>query len=309
MNSMSDTDKKPVELITTGGNNGDGEEKRMSDYTGLEQQNESYYGEALNDINVNDLVDDTIPHVVILVGFPEYGKSTFVSSFYHAVMKNGRIGKYEFVDSETLLGFERRAHIRREEIRVKKRLDRTPIYANYFLSLVFVNKETGRKVKLVLSDRAGDTYKDYAMIGETITGDRAINRAQHIIFFLDAFYMATDGFLDMQQHLGLLVPRMVKYGTFNGNKRVEVVFNKTDLLKDDNRESYQSNKEEILKIIRQGTTIEKETELSCLGTPMNDEINKYFESILDSCETPENMTDELREQVDWVSCKLKVIEK
>ena len=71
MNSMNDTDKKPVELITTGGSIGDGEEKRTSDYTGLEQQKERYYGEALNDINVNDLVDDTIPHVVILVGFPK----------------------------------------------------------------------------------------------------------------------------------------------------------------------------------------------------------------------------------------------
>ena len=306
---MSDTETKPVELINTGSNNGEGEEKKMSDFTGQEQQKERYYGEALNDANVNDLVDDTVPHVVILVGFPKYGKSTFVSSFYHAVMKNGKIGKYKFVDSETLLGFERRAHIRREEIRVNKRLDRTPIYANYFLSLVFVNTETDRKVKLVLSDRAGDIYKDYGMIGERITSDKAINRAQHIIFFLDAYDMATDGFLDMQQHLGLLVPRMVKYGTFTGNKRVEVVFNKTDLLKDENRESFQTNKEEILKILRQGTNIYKETELSCLGTPMNDEINKYFEYILDSCEFPENMSDDIKKQADWVSCKLKVIEK
>lgn len=306
---MSDTDTKPVELIKTGSNSGEGEEKKMSDYTGQEQQKEHYYGEALNDNNVNDLVDDTVPHVVILVGFPKYGKSTFVSSFYHAVMKNGKIGKYKFVDSETLLGFERRAYIRREELRVKKRLNRTPIYENYFLSLVFVNTETEIKVKLVLSDRAGDIYKDYGTIGEKITSDKAINRAQHIIFFLDAFDMATDGFLDMQQHLGLLVPRMVKYGTFTSNKRVEVVFNKTDLLKDENRESYRANKDEILKIIKQGTNIHKETELSCLGIPINDEINKYFEYILDSCDTTENMSDETRKQVDWVSCKLKEIEK
>lgn len=306
---MSVTDTKPVELINTGVNNSEGEEKKMSDYTGQEQQKEHYYGEALNDSNVNDLVDDTVPHVVILVGFPKYGKSTFVSSFYHAVMKNGKIGKYKFVDSETLLGFERRSHIRREEIRVKKRLDRTPMYANYFLSLVFVNTETGRKIKLILSDRAGDTYKDYGTIGEKITSDKVINRAQHIIFFLDAFDIATDGFLDMQQHLGLLVPRMVKYDTFSGNKRVDVVFNKTDLLKDENRESYQTNKDEILKIIKQGTDIQKVTELSCLGIPMNDEINNYFEYILDSCATPETMSDELRHQVDWVSRKLKEIEK
>ena len=30
-----------------------------------------YYGDALNDTNINELVGDEIPHVVILVGFPK----------------------------------------------------------------------------------------------------------------------------------------------------------------------------------------------------------------------------------------------
>ena len=117
---MSETDN--IQNLVTPETKTGSDEKKMSSYTGQEKQNVSYYGDAMNDNNVNDLVDDTIPHVVILVGFPKYGKSTFVSSFYHAVMKNGQIGNYQFVDSETIFGFEQRAHIRKVETMTKKRL-------------------------------------------------------------------------------------------------------------------------------------------------------------------------------------------
>lgn len=301
---MSETDN--IKNLINTENNSSVDEKKMSDFTGQDKKKEQLYGDALNDNTVNNLVDDINPHVVVLVGFPKYGKSTFVSSLYHAVMKNGSIGKYKFVDSETILGFERRAHIRREELRINKRLDRTPIYADYFLSLVFLNSVTKQKIKLVLSDRSGENYKDYGTRGEIINSDKALNRAQHIIFFLDAYAMATDGFLDMQQNLGLLVSRMINYGTFKDGKRVDVVFNKTDLLtKKDDKKSFISNKEVILRIIKQGAEIHKESELSCLGTPINDDINKFFEYLLDSCVESKNMPDDIREKVDWVGSKLK----
>ena len=68
--------------------------KSISDYKNKESKERHYYGDALNDDNVNDIVDEVIPHVVVLVGFPEYGKSTFVASFYHALLTTGKIGKY-----------------------------------------------------------------------------------------------------------------------------------------------------------------------------------------------------------------------
>ena len=303
---MSETDN--IQNLVTPETKTGSEEKKMSSYTGQEKLHVTYYGDAMNDNNVNDMVDDTIPHVVILVGFPEYGKSTFVSSFYHAVMKNGQIGNYQFVDSETIFGFEQRAHIRKIETKTKKRLDRTPVYANYFLSMVFVNKETKRKVKLVLSDRAGDTYKDYGTIGQRINRDKAINRAKHILFFLDAHALTSDGFLEMQQNLGLLISRMANYGVFVDNKRVDVVFNKSDLV-DVESETFKTNREVIIKQISQATTIHREDNLHCTNVPNNEEINKYFEYLLESCEEPvENSLDVIR-KADWVSSKLKEIEK
>ena len=306
MIDMSDTDN--IQNLVTPEIKTGGDEKKMSSYTGQDKPHVSYYGDAMNDNNVNNMVDDTIPHVVILIGFPEYGKSTFVSSFYHVVMKNGKIGDYQFVDSETILGFEQRAHIRKEEIKVRKRLDRTPVYLNYFLSMVFINQKTGKKVKLVLSDRAGDTYKDYGKFGQKINDDKALNRAKHILFFLEAYALISDGFLDMQQNLGLLISRMVNYGVFGENKRIDVVFNKSDLI-DVESETFKTNRDEIIKIINRATKIHREDNLYCTNVPMNDEINKYFEYLLESCEEPVKNSEELIQKVDWVSSKLKEIEK
>lgn len=305
MIDMSETDN--IQNLITPETKTGSDEKKMSSYTGQEKPHKSYYGDAMNDKNVNDLVDDTIPHVVILVGFPEYGKSTFVSSFYHAVMKNGQIGNYQFVDSETIFGFEQRAHIRKVETKTKKRLDRTPVYANYFLSMVFVNKITERKVKLVLSDRAGDTYKDYVTVGQRINDDKALNRSKHILFFLDANALTSDGFLEMQQNLGLLISRMANYGAFGNNKRVDVVFNKSDMV-DVKSEAFKTNREVIIKQINQATTIHREDNLHCTNVPNNAEINKYFEYLLESCEEPVENSEDMIRKTDWVSSKLKEIE-
>ena len=65
-------------------------------------------------------------------------------------MREGKIGKYKFLDSETLAGFERRSHIRNAEIVAIERLDRTPIYADYFLSMLFANTVTHEYVKIVI---------------------------------------------------------------------------------------------------------------------------------------------------------------
>ncbi len=298
------------EYITTpvseGEENPTTETKKISEYTGQGGQKGNFYGDALNDSNINDIVEDTLPHVVVLVGFARYGKSTFVSSFYHAVMRTGKIGKYKFLDSDTLLGFERRAHIRREEIKVGKRLDRTPMYADFFLSLLFENTETKNKVKLILSDRSGEDYRDYGKFEAKINDDKSLRYARHIIFFLDAAATASDDYLDMQSDLGMLMPRMSKYGAFNSQKCVDVVFNKKDLVTKVNEADYLTNRSEIVSKIKEATPVNRVVDLKSLQIPMNDECNQFFEYLLDSCEQPEKLNDECMEQQDWVSRLLKV---
>lgn len=306
---MSETDNIK-DLFNTSGESSEGKTesgKKISEYAGGGDRKVFFYGDAMNDGNINDIVDDTIPYVVILVGFPQYGKSTFVSSLYHAVMTTGAIGKYKFIDSDTILGFERRAYIRNEELRIKKRVDRTPIYADYFLSLLFENTLTGKKVKLILSDRSGEDYLEYGKYQTAIEKDNALRYARHILFFLDAEAAAGEGFLDMQSSLGLLLLRMNKYGVFSDKKYIDIVFNKIDLINDGVKEAYNTNKDAIVQIIKKSTTVNRIQELESLHTPINDDCNKFFEYLLDSCEQPVALTAEVKDKIDWVGKKLKTI--
>lgn len=281
--------------------------KKMSDFTGQKDQSVIFYGDALNDTNINDIVEDTVPHVVVLIGFPEYGKSTFVSSLYHAVMTTGVIGKYKFIDSDTLLGFERRAHIRREEVKVDKRLDRTEMYADYFLSLLFENTQTGQKVKLILSDRSGEDYKQYGKVEAQINADQSLRHAGHFLFFLDASTVASGDFLEMQSYLNLLLPRMKKYGAFTEQKRVDIVFNKKDLVSQEMATDYASNKATVEKMIKNVSQVNEVKELESLHIPTNEVCNQFFEYLLDCCEEPATLTDDIKEEIDWAGKKTKMI--
>lgn len=115
-----------------------------------------FYCDALDDDNVNQVVKDVVPHVVTFLGFAEFGKSTFVGSFYHYLMSNGIIGDFTFYDSDTFSGFERRTYIRNAKLDGVKRSLRTTEIDGYYLSLHF--ERDGHHFQLVLSDRSGETY-------------------------------------------------------------------------------------------------------------------------------------------------------
>lgn len=276
--------------------------KSIADFKNEKPSDRHYYGDALNDDNVNDIIDDVVPHVVIIVGFPKYGKSTFVASLYHAVLTTGKIGKFRFVDSDTLTGFERRCQIRKQEHDIKKRIDRTPVYADYFLSLMFKNEESGQLVKIVLSDRSGEKYRDYVKFDAEIEKDKALRYARHILFFLDAKKIASDGFFDVQSDLRPLTIRMKKYGAFGENKRIDVVFNKIDQVKDES--NYSTNKDEILSLIKNVTTINKEFELCSLKVTDNEKLNQFFVYLLECCVEPKHNSKEDSAQIDWVNTEL-----
>ena len=186
---------------------------------------------------------------------------------------------------------------------MKERLDRTPVYADYFLSVLFQNEETDRLIKIVLSDRSGESYQNYAKNESAINQDRALKYANHILFFLDAAKTASnDGFFELQTQLNQLTIRMNKYGAFSDDKQIDVVFNKIDLVETNGE--YKNNKQEILKLISRVTTINKEFELSSKQVPNNEELNRFFIYLLESCANPKYNTEEEIKQLDWVNKEL-----
>ncbi|WP_300914844.1 TRAFAC clade GTPase domain-containing protein [Bacteroides acidifaciens] len=264
-------------------------------------QDSNYYGDALKDSNVNEIIGEEIPHVIILVGFPEYGKSTFVASLYHKILTEGRIGQYKFIDSDTLVGFERRALIRKYEIQVNERVDRTPIYAGYFLSLLFEHEVTKEKTKIVISDRSGETYRSYTNHESEIKNDKALQFASHIVFFLDATKIASDNFFDTKGELRQLVIRMYNYGVFNTNKIIDLVYNKIDCITEVNKETFNTNKVQVEEIISKRTRISGTFEISSKQAITNIELNNYFKHLIDVVQREQEISDEAQQKLNWVN--------
>lgn len=284
--------------------NGTPPTRSISDYTGKSDKGFAYYGDALNDSNVNDIVGEETPHVIILVGFPKYGKSTFVASLYHIALSTGKLGDYTFVDSDTITGFERRAHIRKLELKLKNRIDRTQIYEDYFLSLLLKNENTGKRVKLVISDRSGETYRQYSQSAEEIMKDRALKYANHIVFFLDATVIASDKFMDMMADINPLLTRMKSSGVFDDNKTVDIVYNKIDCI-GDSRDSFDSNKTMVETQVSKRASINRKFEISSLSVMQNYNAEKFIKYLLDYSPNDTEPSEEIVDQLNWAKAKLQ----
>lgn len=273
------------------------------DFKGNVTSHTSFYGDAMNDDNVNNLVGDIVPSVIVLIGFPEYGKSTFVSSLYHLFMKKGKIGKYEFVDSETLAGFERRSHVRNLEIMSEKRLDRTPLYADYLLSMLFRDSDTGNLIKLILSDRSGEVYRKYGVKEEIYSKDKLLPNATHLVFMIDAEKLINDDLnVDMNDDLEFLVCRMNGSSIFNGNKTIDLIYNKMDKIKDNPQkmDSFKSQAKEIEDLFPDDCIIQTIRRLSVKNPINNNDLQDYLIYLLDSCSCKINEDEELETQINWV---------
>ena len=81
-----------------------------------------YWNEAYTDENIESIEYNEKPELITLLGFSEYGKSTFTGSLYQILRTNESFADYSFVDSETLVGFERRVFLRKVNIEEKGRL-------------------------------------------------------------------------------------------------------------------------------------------------------------------------------------------
>ena len=67
----------------------------------------SLLGDAISDDREANFIESQYkPEVTVIIGFPEYGKTSFVASLYHIAISNGKVGKWECYDSDTFVGFE-----------------------------------------------------------------------------------------------------------------------------------------------------------------------------------------------------------
>lgn len=148
-------------------------------------EGQMFFCDATSQDCLNDFVDKEKPKLVALVGFADYGKSTFIGSLYQMLIERHEYNGYSLVDSETYTGFERRVFLRRvnsEDTSDTKRnvLGESDILHFKLQSVKGVNHE------ILISDKAGETYSKYISSEEEIKKDIVIAKADLLVFFIDA---------------------------------------------------------------------------------------------------------------------------
>jgi hypothetical protein len=262
-----------------------------------------FYCDALYDYSINNVIGSLVPHLITLVGFSEIGKSTFVSSMYHELMINGCIGEYQFIDSDTFAGFERRAYVRNAKISPERRLARTTNQEGYFLTMEFIKGHEQKK--LIISDRSGETYqKVYTSDLNAVKKDVALINSPHIIFFIDVSSLMNDTeFLSFKDSFGLLLTRMQQADVFVNRKTLDILFNQSDkLVTDKQKKIFEENAVTIKQMIKEHGNISQEFNIISNRMVDNEGLNNVFKYMVSSCDA---FNEDVVENVDWVSSFLK----
>lgn len=246
-----------------------------------------YHCDSLTDENINDVLGDYNTHLVTLVGFSEVGKSTFVASLYHKLMCNGEIDGHNFIDSDTYVGFERRAYIRNESLKTSNRNSRTTILEGQFLTLTLSKDD--KINKLIISDRAGETYKNsYTSNLLDVKQDKGLINSHHIIFFIDSSSVNNeDDYSDFCDDFQLLLSRMASAGVFDVPKVYDIIYNKIDLNQTDEiKELYKKQSQDLENKMKVDYGINISSKFEIVANDMKDQglgdVFKYLVNTLDS---------------------------
>jgi hypothetical protein len=210
-----------------------------------------FYTDALNEANINSIITDQKPELIVLFGLNDLGKTTFVGSFYHLLRVDGKMGDYEFVNSDTFAGFERRVFLRKCSKDGRSNINRTLRSENPFLTLHMKHKTTKEKRLIVLSDRAGERYRDYISKDEELLKDKAIKYADRILLFVNAEELTGRTYSNMKDELRTLLRRLKEKSMLPMFATKYIIFNKYDKIADAENPSFKEHKQEIVALFEE----------------------------------------------------------
>lgn len=268
-----------------------------------------FVSEALNDDEkINSLMTNSKPEVTIFVGFEGFGKTSFVASCYQLLLSSGSIDGYEFYDSETLTGFERRLFLRRlsegtEEYAPETK--RTIRGEPYLLTMHLKHPDRGEKL-VVFSDHSGEDYRKYADKKRSIDSDVLIMHADRILFFVDASKISSTEYLSVKNKYVQLLTNMKESSVFGRNElKIDLLFTKIDLVSE-NRDTYLSRRKEIEDKFRSiiGKEISNVYEIIANKVRDNELLKTLFVDIIEKTmsNTPVDAGDS---ELDWVKEMIK----
>lgn len=283
--------------------NGTGGQPETDNRTENSQNGRLFFCDAKRQEQLNEFVTDEKPKLVVLVGFEGYGKSTFIGALYQQMIQNQVYGDYSLVDSETYVGFERRVFLRRENSENTSDTKRNILGENDMLDMLLLS-EKGEKHRILISDKAGETYRKYISSDGEIEKDIVIENADMILFIVDAeadSKLLIDHNSIVQKYESLL-DRLKTQGKIAENCSYSIVFTKCDkVTTEEGRKKLVERKDKVCAKFTELVGLAPQAAYEVNSTDLeNDELNKVFTQIL----KPKANAEALPEY-DWVKMEIE----
>lgn len=255
-----------------------------------------FFCDAKSQQELNSFINSEKPKLVCLIGFEGFGKSTFIGALYELLIQNLRYKGFSFVDSDTYVGFERRVFLRRENKENTSDTKRNILKENDILNLVL--KSGNGSHQIIISDKAGETYRQYGSSDDEVNKDKVIENADLIIFFIDA--LEASGSLPkfnliLEKYESLLY-RLKRLNKIGDKTSYIIAFSKIDKVKETPLEKFKERKVEISHKFEEiiGVAPQKIYPVNSKKLD-NPELNEVFSVILEP-----KIKEEAQRELDWV---------
>lgn len=262
----------------------------------------SLLGDAISDDREANFIESQYkPEVTVIIGFPEYGKTSFVASLYHIAISNGGVGKWDCYDSDTFVGFERRLFLRRYSTEnIPSGTLRTVRGEAHILTLKLIKE--GVKKTMLLSDHSGEDFVEYANNPEKVSNDILLHHADKIILLIDSSILISKKNLSMKNQYENLLGGMKDSGVFNNNVELLIIFNKYDKIQECDYGIFTQRESELISFINNicEVNISKVFKVQANNVD-NQALNDCFSYLSDSIKVaPGPEKDEL-DKLNWVN--------
>lgn len=267
-----------------------------------------FIGEAFTvDEKINELDINSKPKVIVLLGFVGYGKTSFVASFYHQFLLHGNIDGYNLVDSDTLTGLERRLFLRRlqDSHQVNPVTKRTLRGDGHILTFKLNHSEDGEEM-LVISDRSGEVYEQYAAQKDSVNNDKLLRHADKILFFVDSGMLVDNHVLTLDEQYKDLAGNLFSHKVIGKSTELDLLFNKIDKIDEQNRTTFEREKENLISLLKKQLDRNFSNIYEIISNQEDDEkLNEVFKSIVATRE-PMNYAHDISQKLDWVKQIFKI---
>lgn len=261
--------------------------------------------EAYTEENIGGLKCSEKPELITLLGLNDYGKSTFVGSLYQLLRTNEEYMGYSLVDSNTLVGFERRVFLRKVNEDGKSAVKRTIRNTGSLLDMKLKDAD-GAYRHIVLSDSAGEIYRDCISKDAIVKEQIAIKVADRLLLFVNCEEFS-DRTKPWKDDLSGLLNRFHRNNMLPESAIVYLVFNKYDKVKDAiHSEMVEGFINEVITLVSEFLTIEDSNiyRVNSRGIRMNSE-DDGLQSLIEAILKPIQEDRAQYEQLDWLSNNIK----